>query len=105
MYRFKSKPSADLLMTQGVGDQILRIIGKRPAAQGIIEAAALPAAIAALERAVTVAEANPDTAVDASGQAADVPAYDKISLRQRAWPFVEMMKRAQAEGADVVWGV
>ncbi len=29
---------------------------------------------------------------------------DGISLRQRAWPMVEMMKRSQAERADIVWG-
>jgi ABC-type lipoprotein export system ATPase subunit len=28
-----------------------------------------------------------------------------ITLRQRAWPLVEMLKRSQSEGQDVVWGV
>ena len=30
---------------------------------------------------------------------------DGISLRQRAWPLVEMMKRAHAAGENIVWGV
>ena len=28
-----------------------------------------------------------------------------VSLRQRAWPMVEMMKRAHAAGKEIVWGV
>ncbi|HNJ83875.1 MAG TPA: DUF1840 family protein, partial [Piscinibacter sp.] len=28
-----------------------------------------------------------------------------VSLRQRAWPMVEMLRRAQAEGKEIVWGV
>ena len=51
MYRFKSKADGDLIMMAPVGDQLLRIIGREPAAKGIIELAVLPQAIAALEEA------------------------------------------------------
>jgi len=37
MYRFKSKADGDLIMMGPVGDQILRIVGREPASQGIIE--------------------------------------------------------------------
>jgi hypothetical protein len=30
---------------------------------------------------------------------------ETVTLRQRAWPLVEMMKRAQLEKANIVWGV
>ena len=56
MYRFTSKADGDLLMMAPVGDQLLRIIGREPAPQGIIEIAAIPAAIAALEQAIAAAE-------------------------------------------------
>ena len=36
MYRFKSKADSDLIMMAPVGDQILRILGREPAAKGII---------------------------------------------------------------------
>jgi hypothetical protein len=49
MYRFKSRADGDLIMMAPVGDQLLRTIGREPAAKGIIEVAALPQAIAALE--------------------------------------------------------
>ena len=41
--RFKSKADGDLIMMGPAGDQVLRIIGREPAPQGIIEVAALPA--------------------------------------------------------------
>ena len=56
MYRFKSKADGDLIMMAPVGDQLLRIMGREPAAKGIIEVAALPQAIAALEQAIAAAE-------------------------------------------------
>ena len=109
MYRFKSKATGDLITLKATGDQVLRIIGKEPAAQGIIPAATLPAAIAAIEHAVVAAEAAPANDAASARQVAvdphDTEARDKVSLRQRAWPFLEMMKRAHAEDADIVWGV
>ena len=52
LYVFRSKAAADLIMLEAVGDQLLRILGRAPAPSGIIETAALPAAIQALEAAV-----------------------------------------------------
>jgi len=110
IYKFKSRATGDLVMMGPVGDQMLRIIGKDPAPQGILPAASLPAAIAALEQAVAADEAargrEPDGhdpgGDDDEGRAAD---GHKVSLRARAWPLVEMMRRAQRENADIVWGV
>jgi hypothetical protein len=100
-YVFRSRADADLIMMAPVGDQLLRIIGRVPSARGIIEAAALPAAIQAIEAAV---------AVDRREQAKDDdresdPKEPRVGLAQRAWPMLEMMKRALAEKTDIVWGV
>jgi len=104
IYRFKSKSDADLIMMGPAGDSVLRVIGREPSAQGIIEAAALPAAIAAIEKAIAAEEAaRKATGHDEPGDG--VGSGDKISLRQRAWPLVEMMRRSQRDGADIVWGV
>ncbi len=104
MYRFKSKAAGDLIMMAPVGDQLLRVIGREPAAKGIIEVAALPQAIAALEQAIAAAERSRGDArkVDDDDDRAGANA---IGLQQRAWPLVEMMRRSLAEGADIVWGV
>jgi len=50
-YVFRSRSDADLIMMGPIGDRLLHIVGKEPAPQGIIEAAAMPAAIAAIEAA------------------------------------------------------
>ena len=107
MYRFKSKADGDLLMMAPVGDQILRIIGREPAPQGIIELAAIPAAIAALEQAIAIADAERKRALAAGGDDDDEAAGGAaaVGLGQRAWPLLEMMRRSLAERADIVWGV
>ena len=104
MYRFKSKADGDLIMMAPVGDQLLRIIGREPAGKGIIEVTALPQAIAALEQAIAAAElARVDARkADDDDESGGVNA---ISLQQRAWPLLEMMRRSLAERADIVWGV
>jgi len=101
IYKFKSKAAGDLIMLGPHGDQLMRIIGRAPAAQGIIEPAQMAAVIAALEQAIA----------DEAAPAGEEPDDGKpdgpraVSLRQRAWPLVEMLKRAQAANEAVVWGV
>jgi hypothetical protein len=106
IYKFKSKAAGDVIMTGPVGDDMLRAIGKAPAASGIIEVAAMAAAVAALEQAVAGDEAGRTQAEQEAAAEGRKPApREGVSLRQRAWPMVEMMKRSLAENADIVWGV
>ncbi len=105
-YTFKSKAAGDLLMTETAGSEFLRIIGKEPAARGIIEVAVIPSAIKAIEMAIAREEGQASPTVADTAQASTEPSRDEaVTLRQRAWPLVEMMKRAQAENANIVWGV
>jgi Domain of unknown function (DUF1840) len=94
LYKFRSIATGEVIMTGVRGDQLLHIIGKPPSAKGIVAPEELPAAIRALERAVTADDAS-----------IDEPLNDRVSLRQRAWPLVDMFKRAQAAQTAVVWGV
>jgi hypothetical protein len=107
-YVFRSKADADLLMMASVGDQLLRIVGKEPAPKGIIAAAALPAAVQAIERAIAaeaaVARPAPRGKDEEDDDEDDGPGQ-RIGLHQRAWPMLEMMRRSIAEQADIVWGV
>jgi hypothetical protein len=99
IYKFKSKASGDLVMLGEHGDQLLRLLGREPAARGIIEVAAMPAALATLEAAVA-AEAQAGKKDD------DEPAAETaVPLRQRLWPMVEMLRQSHAAGHPVVWGV
>ena len=106
IYKFKSKASGDVIMLAASGDAVLRTIGKEPAAQGIVEPADMPAAMQAIEAAVAADEAARARAEQEARSAGATPAArDGVSLRQRAWPLVEMMKRSHAAGEPVVWGV
>jgi hypothetical protein len=99
IYKFKSRATGDLVMTQPVGERVLGLIGKALTAQGIIEVEQMPAAIAALEAAVAA------EAPRGAGQDDDAnDKTDRVSLRQRAWPMVEMMKHAMAGKQPITWG-
>jgi hypothetical protein len=95
IYKFKSPASGDVIMLGPQGDQLLRLLGREPAVSGIIEPAAMPAAIAALQAAIAAEEAP--------SEQDDKPTA--VGLRQRLWPMVEMLRRAQAADKPVVWGV
>jgi len=106
IYKFKSKAAGDVIMMGPSGDDVLRLIGKAPAAKGIIEVAAMAAAVSAIGQAVAADEAaRAQAETDAAGEGRSLAPREGVSLRQRAWPLVEMMKRSMAEGADIVWGV
>jgi hypothetical protein len=38
------------------------------------------------------------------GDGEATPTVDRVSLRQRVWPMVEMIKRALAAREPIVWG-
>ncbi len=102
MYKFRSRADSDLFMNQAPAERILGIIGKQPAPQGIIEPADMPRAIAALQAAVDDDERARRAPGDAEPAA---PAAQGITLRQRAWPFVQLLKRSLEADTPVVWGV
>jgi len=96
LYKFKSKTTGDVIMLQPNGRRVLEIIGKDTQSgtgdKGILLPEQMPAAIAALEAAIAAEEAAP-------------PTFEAVSLRQRALPFIEMLRRCEKAGHEVVWGV
>jgi hypothetical protein len=106
IYKFKSKAAGDVIMLGPTGDAVLRAAGREPAPKGIFEPASMPAARAAIERAVREADAaRAEAQAQALAEGAPPPKGDGIGLRQRAWPLVEMMKRAESLDVPIVWGV
>lgn len=97
LYRFRSAATGDVVMLGANGDELLRLLGREPSAKGIVEAEALPGAIARLQDAVAAAEAPAEDDTEDPARA--------VGLRQRVWPVVEMFRRAHAAGEPVVWGV
>ena len=106
IYKFRSKAAGDVIMLGPTGDAVLRAAGREPAPQGIFEPAAMPAARAAIERAIEADDAaRAEAEAQARAEGAKLPKGDGLGLRQRAWPLVEMMKRAEGAGEPIVWGV
>lgn len=110
LYKFKSRATADLILLEPHGKRLLEIIGKEPGPRGIVTAEQIPAAVAALEAAVVeeerrLAEAGQTADADeAPAVGADGKERDTVTLRQRAAPFIDTLRRSAAEGHDVVWG-
>ena len=117
IYKFKSKASGDVIMLQRSGDRMLRLIGREPAAQGIIKVEHMAAAISALRAALVADEASAkggkgaQGAQGAQGDAADPGDDDEaqgrgsVTLRQRLWPVIDLLERSLAAREPVVWGV
>ncbi|MBW4046440.1 MAG: DUF1840 domain-containing protein [Proteobacteria bacterium] len=108
LYKFKSQADSDLFMNQAPAERILAIIGKDPAAQGIIEPADMAEAIAKLERAVAEDDAARTASTEPTPGATEPagPAGGHaITLHQRAWPFIQLLKRSLAADKPIVWGV
>lgn len=107
LYEFKSRAAGTVVMTQPIAERILGIIGKAPGSPGIITVEAMPDAIAALERAVGDEKRNgppPQGQPDAAGADNDDERRNPVSLSQRAYPFIELLKAAHAGNKPVTWG-
>ncbi|MES2878107.1 MAG: DUF1840 domain-containing protein [Pseudomonadota bacterium] len=110
LYKFKSKTTGDVIMLQPNGRRVLEIIGKdtQPGSgdKGIILPADMPAAIAALEAAIAHEETERQALIaEALANNEPPPRFEAISLRQRALPFIDMLRRSEKAGHEVVWGV
>jgi len=106
IYKFKCKATGDLLMVGPVGDRMLGIVGTPVAAQGILQPGDMLAAIRALELAVAEDESRrSDVKGDSAAEDEVAQEADTVTLRQHAWPLIEMLKQAQAADEVIVWGV
>ena len=105
LYKFKSKAAGDVIMLGPNGDHVMRLIGREPQARGIFEVEAMPGLIATLQAAVAADEATRQGVPAATTDDARAAGRgDGVSLRQRVWPLVEMLRRCQAAREVIVWG-
>jgi hypothetical protein len=111
MIKFKSQATGDLVMVQAHAEAVLRVLGKSAQGQGILVPEDMPAALNTLkslpdqdDRKAAPADASDDPD---DGQPTIEPTFqdEAVSLRHRAWPLVQMIERALAEGKPIVWGV
>jgi cyclopropane-fatty-acyl-phospholipid synthase len=106
LYKFKSKAAGDLIMLEPNGRRVLQIIGKDPGPKGIIQPQEMGPAVRALEAAIAKEEAEQKAAIEEARAKGEVPpTFKDVSLRQRAVPFIDMLRRCEKEDAEIVWGV
>ena len=106
LYKFKTKNSADLIMNGVHGDAVLRGMGREPSPKGIVLPEQMAQAIDSLEAAVAADEAErkrQDDEAEAEGR--PKPSREGVSFKQRAWPMIEMLRKARSAGNEIVWGV
>ena len=103
LYVFKSRASADLIMLEANGRRLLQILGKELTPKGIITPEQMADAIRALQAAILDEE---QAQRGASAQTNDAPgAVERITLRQRLLPMIDMMGRCAKAGKEITWGV
>jgi len=101
---FQSGAMPDVLMTRELAQYLLCIAGKRLDRPGVIEHGELARAISRIERAISDEE-KAELLEDALSCAAPNPLREHGSeFAQRAWPLLDMMRRADRQHADIVWG-
>lgn len=110
LYRFKSEVTADIIMLEPNGRQVLEIIGKSTEAKGIILPEQMQKALEKLEQAVQADLLLRENIKKALAKGEEVDSSnpllkEAISLQQRALPFMDMLKRSIQSQTNVVWGV
>lgn len=106
LYRFKCKATGDVVMLEPNGKRLLEILGKDPQGPGILLLQDMPAALKALQEAVFEDECEHELQKQlALAHDEDQPEPERISLRTRVTPFMEMLHHCMREQCEVVWGV
>jgi len=103
LYKFKSRATADVIMLEANGRQLLQIIGKSPDPHGIVTVAQIPGAISALEAAIAADDKRDQPAAADEDERDAAERANTVRLHQRAAPLIDMLRRSAAEGADVTW--
>jgi hypothetical protein len=93
--RFHSKAGADILMLQGDGEAVLRALGREPAPQGIFEPGQISELLA------TFASMEQPQADEPEQRGDDTEPAPRLAVR--AWPLLQLLRRAALEGHPVIW--
>ena len=106
LYKFRSRATAPVMLLGRSGERLLRAIGKSPASRGLISNEEMPLALELLDAAIEEEDATSSSSSEPSESDGPDPrgaADERVSLRQRAWPLIEMIERCHASGDDIVW--
>lgn len=106
---FRSRAAGEIFMFAETAHRIFQILGRKDAERGVITTEQVPGALAALEAAVEEEKAQLKAA-ESAGEEADREGRDgsgqrAITLGQRAFPLLEMLRAARKMGVEVTWGI
>jgi len=107
---FRSKAAAEIFMFAETAQRMLQIVGKADSQRGVIRAEEIDAALHSLVSAVEAEKAELRNASlrretqERAGRPAGEP-LPPITLGQRAFPLVEMLRAASRKRVDVTWGI
>jgi pyruvate-formate lyase-activating enzyme len=106
---FRSKAAGEIFMFAETARRIFQIIDKADAPRGVITAEQVPDALAHLQAAVDEEKAQlkaaDDQAHDAERRGDEAAAARAITLGQRAFPLLEMLRAAQKKNVEITWGI
>jgi uncharacterized iron-regulated membrane protein len=110
---FKTKAAPDVIMYKEHAQRILELFHKGTG-PGVLTAAETGAAVTRLEAEIAASRAHAQSEElkhdvelhhGANGDDNEHEAAETVSFSTRAYPLLEMLRAAQREGQDVVWGV
>ncbi len=96
---FRSRAASAILMYSETAQRLLECIGKPLTERGVITIEQLDDALAGLRAAIDLEPAAGPNADD------DPLGAHTVSLRQRAFPLLEMLQAARKRGVEVTWGI
>jgi len=106
---FRSKAAGEIFMFAETARRIFDIIGRQEAPRGVITAEQVPDSLQKLVGAVDEEKAQlkaaQDEAARADKQGEGEERQRPVTLAQRAFPLIEMLRAAQKMKVDVTWGV
>lgn len=110
---FKTKAAPEVIMYQEHAKRILDLFQKN-LGPGVLTAAETGPAVARLEAEIAASRAHAvseemkhdvDRHHNAAGDDSEHEAAEEVSFSTRAYPLLEMLRAAQREGHDVMWGI
>ncbi len=99
---FSSQAAAQVMMLDDLAKHLLAILGRQLETRGIITVEQLPAAIQALEKAIVL---DNQASEENKNEEEEIPSNERLRLAQRAFPLLDMLRRAAKKNKPVTWGV
>lgn len=106
---FRSKAAGEIFMFAETARRIFEILGRPESERGVVTADQVPEALHRLEAAVEQEKVQLKAAAEQADRAdrqGDESVQPRaVTLGQRAYPLLEMLRAAQKKHVDVTWGI